>query len=46
MTVQKWCKVLIVDDELQIRKGIKYSINWERRITREDWKWKSIRIYP
>ena len=46
MSVHKWCKVLIVDDELLIRKGIKHSINWEWRITSEDWKWKSIRIYP
>lgn len=25
----KWCKVLIVDDELLIRQGIKHSIDWE-----------------
>ncbi|KAA0965596.1 response regulator transcription factor [Sporosarcina sp. ANT_H38] len=30
MSVHKWCKVLIVDDELLIRKGIKHSINWEK----------------
>lgn len=28
MSVREWCKVLIVDDELLIRKGIKHSINW------------------
>lgn len=26
----KWCKVLIVDDELLIRQGIKHSIHWEQ----------------
>lgn len=30
MSVHKWCKVLIVDDELLIRKGIIHSINWEK----------------
>lgn len=30
MSVHKWCKVLIVDDALLIRKGIKHSINWEK----------------
>lgn len=25
----QWCKVLIVDDELLIRQGIKHSIDWE-----------------
>ncbi len=27
--VSRWCKVLIVDDELLIRQGIKHSIAWE-----------------
>ncbi|WP_313892307.1 response regulator transcription factor [Psychrobacillus sp.] len=30
MSVYKTCKVLIVDDELLIRQGIKHSINWEK----------------
>ena len=30
MLVHKSCKVLIVDDELLIRQGIKYSIDWEK----------------
>ena len=30
MTENQWCKVLIVDDELLIRQGIKHSINWEK----------------
>jgi two-component system response regulator YesN len=28
--VHRWCKVLIVDDELLIRQGIKHSIDWEQ----------------
>lgn len=27
--MQTWCKVLIVDDEILIRQGIKHYINWE-----------------
>lgn len=30
MLVNRWCKVLIVDDELLIRQGIKHSIDWEQ----------------
>ena len=30
MSENQWCKVLIVDDELLIRQGIKHSINWEK----------------
>ena len=30
MPIHKWCKVLIVDDELLIRQGIKHSLNWEK----------------
>ena len=30
MSGNKWCKVLIVDDELLIRQGIKHSIDWEK----------------
>lgn len=29
MVTDKWCKVLIVDDELLIRQGIKHAIQWE-----------------
>ena len=33
MSENQWCKVLIVDDELLIRQGIKHSINsGERRL--------------
>ena len=28
--MQTWCKVLIVDDEILIRQGIKHYINWEQ----------------
>lgn len=28
--MQTWCKVLIVDDEILIRQGIKHYIDWER----------------
>ncbi|WP_249308741.1 response regulator transcription factor [Lederbergia citrea] len=28
--VNEWCKVLIVDDEVLIRQGIKHYINWEQ----------------
>jgi two-component system response regulator YesN len=30
MPIHKWCKVLIVDDELLIRQGIKHSLHWEK----------------
>lgn len=30
LLVSRWCKVLIVDDELLIRQGIKHSIDWEQ----------------
>lgn len=30
MPVHQWCKVLIVDDELLIRQGIKHSLHWEK----------------
>lgn len=30
MSDNKWCKVLIVDDEVLIRQGIKYYVNWEQ----------------
>ena len=26
----EWCKVLIVDDEVLIRQGVKHYINWEQ----------------
>ncbi|MCM3111805.1 response regulator transcription factor [Lederbergia lenta] len=29
MSDNEWCKVLIVDDEVLIRQGIKYYVNWE-----------------
>ena len=30
MPVGEWCKVLIVDDEVLIRQGVKHYINWEQ----------------
>ncbi len=30
MQTAGYCKVLIVDDEVLIRQGIKYFIDWER----------------
>ncbi|MEK3890190.1 response regulator transcription factor [Bacillus sp. FSL K6-3431] len=29
MSVREWCKVLVVDDEILIRQGIKHYIKWE-----------------
>ncbi len=30
MPAGEWCKVLIVDDEVLIRQGVKHYINWEQ----------------
>ncbi|CAM3910419.1 response regulator transcription factor [Lederbergia lenta] len=30
MSLRAWCKVLVVDDEVLIRQGIKHYINWEQ----------------